>query len=371
MDASKLLNILLDLTSDSEKSITDTMTALVSSISSSQSTEISNNLQNLKKAFEHSISNEYSPSNLKIFQTIGAGDYFGLTGYKKLEELLNKNSYNVQKTVADLQKFIQKRADYMTLIKSVSDSLKKLNIYPHFHSDNIYEIGLLIPKELTNNKIINVTKELNRWDKVFKTLTELTTGSSDDTEINFVNNGSLEFFIDNGPHIAACLAFAVERIIALYKKIIEIRSAKEKLKELGVSIGEQREIEKQEKDILNKGIESIASDIVKTFAKKQIDAGRVNELKVAMKGHVTYIVKCIGGGMVIEINPPEISEPIEAKETDTDAEKIEAKKLKDEYDNTIKQIEIVQKSMDAIKAIGKTGMDIVKYLTDGEDAKEE
>ncbi|NTW78370.1 MAG: hypothetical protein HGB33_11485, partial [Syntrophaceae bacterium] len=258
-----------------------------------------------------------------------------------------------------------------TLIKMTADNLRELNIEAHFHDDSTFEVGLLMPEELTNNKIINVTKELNHWDRVFKTLTELTTGSADDTEISFVNNGSLEFFINNGPHIAVCLAFAVERIIKLYKNIVEIRSAKEKLKELGISTGEQRTIEKQEKDILNKGIDSIASDIVKEFASKQIDGGRINELKVAMKGHVTYIVKCIGNGMTIEINPPEILEPKEAKETETEEKKSEAKKLKYNYDNTIKQIEIVQKSMDTIKTIGKTGMDIVKYLTDGEEAKEE
>jgi hypothetical protein len=343
----------------------------VNNISANQPNEISTNLSKLKEDFADSISNEYNPSNLKIMQSIGASDYFGSTGFLKLEEILNKNAYNVQKTVADLQKFVQKRTEFVTLIKTTSDSLKKLNIQPHFHSDNTFEVGLLMPKELTDNKIINVTKELNHWDKVFKTLKELTTGSADDTEINFINNGSLEFFIDNGPQIAACLAVAVERVIKLYKNIIEIRSAKDKLKELGVSTGEQKAIEKQEKDILNKGIETIASDIVKEFAAKQIDSGRVNELKIAMKGHITYIAKCIDNGMVIEINPPEISEPAESKETDTEEKKNETKKLKDNYDKTIKQIEIVQKSMDTIKTIGKTGVDIIKYLTEGEEPKEE
>jgi hypothetical protein len=371
MDASKLLNILIDLTNDSEKTITDTLNALVNNISANQPEDISINLSNLEEDFTYSITNEYNPSNLKIMQNIGASDYYGLTGFQKLEETLNKNAYNVQKTVADLQFFLQKRTEYINLIKTTSDSLKKLNIQPHFHDDNTFEVGLLMPKELTDNKIIKVTKELNHWDKVFKTLKELTTGSADDTEINFVNNGSLEFFIDNGPQIAACLAVIVERVIKLYKNIVEIRITKDKLKELGVSLGEQKAIEKQEKDILNKGIDTISTDIIKEFAIKQIDDGRVNELKIAMKGHITYIAKCIDNGMVIEINPPEISEPAESKETDTVEKKNEAKKLKDNYERTLKQIEIVQKSMDTIKTIGKTGVDIVKYLTDGEEPKEE
>lgn len=371
MDASKLLNILLDLTSDSEITITETLNTLTNNINSNQSKEIAINLKKLKDQFSDAILNEYNPSNLKIVESIGASDYFGLTGFQKLENILNKNSYDIQKTVTDLQKFIQIRTEFVTLINSTCDNLKKLNVVPHFHSDDTFEVGLLMPKELTDNKIINVTKELNHWDKVFKTFKELTSGSTDDTEINFVNNGSLEFFIENGPEIAACLAVAVERIVKLYKNIVEIRSAKEKLKELGVSTGEQRSIEKQEKDIFNKGIDTIAAEIVKEFATKQLDNGRVNELRIAIKGHITYIAKCIDHGMIIEINPPEISEPSEAKETDSDEQKIEVKRIKENYDKTLKKIDIVQKSMDTIKTIGKTGVDIVKYLTEGDEHKAE
>jgi hypothetical protein len=371
MDASKLQNILLDLTSDEEEIITETLNALVNNISANQSVEISTNLTKLKDTFLQNNSNEYNQSNSAIVESIGASSYFGISGFQKIDEILKKNSFNVQKTVADLQKYITERTAFVTLINATSENLKKLNVNPHFHNDNTFEVGILMPKDVTDNKIINVTKELNQWDKVFKTIKELTGSPIDDTEINFVNNGSLQFFIDNGPQIAACLAVTIERITKLYKSIIEIRSAKEKLKELGVSTGDQKNIEKQEKEIFNKGIDSITADIIKEFAIKQIESGRINELKIAMKGHVTYIAKCIDKGMTIEINPPEISEPAESKETDTAEKKEENKKLKENYDLTLKKIEVVQKSMDTVKSIGKTGVDIIKYLTEGETKDEE
>jgi hypothetical protein len=370
MDASKLQNILLDLTSDEETVITETLNTLINNINANQSIEISTNLTKLKDAFLQNKSNEYNPSNLAIVDNIGARNYFGQSGFNKVDVILKKNSFNVQKTVDDLQKYITQRNEFVALVKTTSENLKKLNINPHFHNDNTFEVGILMPQELTDNKIINVTKELNHWDKVFKTIKELTGSPIDDTEINFVNNGSLEFFIDNGPQIAACLAVTIERITKLYKSIIEIRSAKEKLKGLGVSSGDQKNIEKQEKEIFNKGIDNITADIIKEFAIKQIDSGRINELKIAMKGHVIYIAKCIDKGMTIEINPPEIVEPDELKETDTAEKKEEIKKIKENYDLTLKKIDVVQKSMDTIKSIGKTGVDIIKYLTEG-DIKDE
>ncbi len=365
MDVSKLQNILWDLTSDYENDISEILDTLISNIRMSNSAEIKNNSIKLEKIFVNSISNKYNPSNNKIMEKIKATDYFGENGYKKIEDLLNKDSYDIARTLLDLGTFIQKRTEFITLIQTTSDNLQKLNILPHSFEGDTFEVGLLMPKELTQNKIVNITKELNNWDKVFKTLKEVTTGSFDDTEINFVNNGSLEFFINNGHEIACCLAIILERTIKLYKNIIEIRIAKAKLKELGITTGEQKTIEKQEKDIVTNELDSIASDIIKEFTNKQIEQGRVNELKIAVKGHVTYIAKCIDNGMIIEINPPEIYEPDEVKETDTQEKKEEAKKLKESYNKTLTQIAIIQKSMDAVKTIDKTGVDIIKYLTEG------
>ena len=45
MDASKLLNILIDLTNGEEKNISDTLNTLVNNISSNQSEQISLNAQ--------------------------------------------------------------------------------------------------------------------------------------------------------------------------------------------------------------------------------------------------------------------------------------------------------------------------------------
>jgi len=372
MDTSKLKNLLADLVTGSEKNIVDTLATLVSNIGANQSSEISDNLSKIKEHFNNSFVNNYSPSNTKVLEEIGALKFFGTSGFSQIEKILNESLYNVQKTVTELQLYLKKRNDFIALIKATNDNLEKLNIDSHFHSDDIFEVGLLMPKEFTQDKIVNITKELNRWDKVFKTLKELTGSSPEDTEINFISNGSLQFFIDNSPHIAACLAVTIERVVKLYKNIVEIRIAKEKLKELGISSGEQRSIEKQEKDLFTKEIEKISSELIKQFASKKIETGRMNELKIAMKGHVIYVAKCINNGMTIEINPPEIAEPDELEENDTKEDKDDYKILKNNYDKTLKQIEVVQKSMEAVKSIGKIGFDVVKLLSNEEiDTDEE
>jgi hypothetical protein len=369
MDASKLRNILIDLQPSEVDEINLKLTGLSSSLNSSIPSKISESIAEIKQLFDDDIINDYVPSNIKILKKIDALKFFGNTGFNTIEAILNENLYNISLTVDGLNKYISERKEFLELIKLTSDSLKKLNVEAHY-SNISFEVGILMPKEVTYNKITTITKELNKWDKVIRTIKELDGQLVEDTEINFLNNGSLEFFIQSATEVAVCLSFIIDRVIKIYAKIVEIRNAKNKLKELGGLLpSEQKTIEKQEKEILNKEFDKIVQDLIKNYASKEIEKGRLNELKVAVKGHVIYIAKSIDNGMIIEINPPELAVPVESKETDSQEKKDEELKLKNNYDKTLKQINIVQEAMGSMKLIGNTGLELMKYLTEGEETK--
>ena len=123
-------------------------------------------------------------------------------------------------------------------------------------------------------------------------------------------------------------------------------------------------IEKQEKDFLSKEVDKISADIIKQFASKKIDAGRLNELKISVKNQVIYVAKCVDNGITIEINPPqEIEEPEEVKEGDNAETKKEKQQSLKNYEDKLKKVELIQKSMETVKNIGKLGLDIAKFLT--------
>lgn len=368
MDTLKLLNVLSDLDNEQEGSSIDTfLQSLSSSINSGQTSEIVTNEQNVRDFFSESKVNSYVPSNIEIVRFIGADNYFGNTAFELITDILNKYPYDIKKTYQDLQEYLGLRKKYVDTVKQTRLNLEALNFEAYYPTDDNYQIGLLMSENYTKSKITNITKELNKWDKVLKTFKELVGESPDDTEINYVSNGSIEFFINNSPAIAAALAYSIDKIIKVYKNIVEIRQTRDKLKELGLPQSEQKVIEKQEKEHLTKELDKISSELIKEFASKKIEGGRLNEIKVAVKGHVVYMAKCIDNGITIEINPPEIDEPEILSEDETDENKADKKKIKVDYDKKVKQIEVIQKAMDTVKTLGKFGVDIGKFLSNGDE----
>ncbi len=250
------------------------------------------------------------------------------------------------------------------------DSFKKLGFSPHFYDDETYEIGLLLPTKLTDNRVTTVTKELQQWNTIVKTFREITGQGAEDSKISLVNNGSLEFFFTDSHAVALCISVIIERVCALYKKILEIREVREKLKQLGGPKQEQNEIAKFEKETIDKEIEQIGGDIFERFVTQKIDKGRLNELKIAVNGHIRYVAKAIDKGIVIEINTPEISEPEILEAPETDENKKEKLKAEKEHKERLAKLDVVKKSVQIIKDVTGLGGDVFKYLTAGPEEKE-
>lgn len=371
MEVTKLYNVILDLINEEKADIlTTNLNSLVTSITSNQAVAIKETLTKIHEGTSNSVTNTYSVSNLNILKALKGETYFGDIGYKTIDDILTKNSYNISQTTTELQTYINTRAEFIAIITTLKDSFKKLGFEPHYYNDETYEIGLLLPVAVTDNKVASVTKELQQWNTIIKTFKELTGQGVEDAKITLVNNGSLEFFFTDTHAIALCISVIIERTCALYKKILEIREVRERLKQLGGPKQEQTDIAKFEKETIDKEIELISADIFSKYVNQKIEKGRLNELKIAVNGHIRYVAKAIDKGIVIEINTPDIDEPEILDEPDTDENKKEKAKAEKDHKEKIAKLDTIKKSVQVVKEVAGLGGDVFKYLTTGNTDKE-
>lgn len=367
MDASKLFNVISDLNRNSPNEVSDKIQEFINAVPSGNLEQLDAIKHELAQLIKPSIVNNYSASNLKILTHIGGIDFYGNNVLHKIETILNIPYYNVNSLIAELNKFLAERNKFVSNISGASSNLYALNIDAHYFTENIYEVGILMPENVTHNKISYITKSLNRWDRIFRDFKELVGEDIEDTRIDFVSNGSLQFFIEHTPAVATCLAITIERILKLYKNILDIRIAKNQLKSLGVKTAEIINIEKSEKEQLENGLNKISNELVKNYANENIEKGRLNEIKNSLNGQIRYIAKTIDQGIIIEIIPPELEAPKADDESDDDGNTVDRKTALIEYNKSKKQVEIIQKLLDVIKEIGALSGDFQKYLSSPEE----
>lgn len=313
----------------------------------------------LIKSLRNSSLNVLTPSNLKIAQEIGADKYFGVTLAESIDNVLSINNFNISAVVTEFNKLKTEREKYISNLKSLNDIFKSFGLDMHWWSDKSkFEIGLLIPSGLTDdNEIPKVTKHLNKWNQIIKDFNEITGHDSQDTKIVFQDIGSLEYFFQSPELTATAIITGIERLAALYKKILEIRKIRQDLKKYDFPKKDQNAAAKHESEVSEKEIKSITDDIFKNHGRKRFEGARRNELKNALNLHLKWIAKQIDKGEIVEINTPEIVEPEQNELSDEDF-----LKEKEKYEIDKARIDLLKSKANLFTEITGTAKEVFKYL---------
>jgi hypothetical protein len=132
-------------------------------------------------------------------------------------------------------------------------------------------------------------------------------------KIRSVSASDWTFFIDVAPQAAAAIALTVERIVALYKSLLEIRVLKKQAEtgEVGAEIIAliQKTVDKKTEE----GLRAIAKELVKQ--QSGLAKERKNELENHFSTIVRWLAKHIESGSIVEVR----AEPIERKEGEGEA----------------------------------------------------
>lgn len=307
---------------------------------------------------------DLTPSYQKILDKIGGKKYVGNEFLEAIQSTLKIEDFNTADVSANLKKLIDERNQFFDSIKQLNTSFKQLNIGYHYWTTNKLELGILVPKKITDNhEIPDVTKHLNRWNRILKDVNEIIGQGSDDIKITFQDIGSLHYFFDCPEVTVTAIVTCIERLSALYKKILEIRKLRSELKKYDFPKKEQKSIEKHESTTIEKEINSITEGLFKEQAKKRFEGGRRNELKNALKLHLKWIAKQMDDGEIVEVNPPKLAKPEKAENESESAHKKKISAINKQQ----KKIDLLVSKVNIANDVVKGGEQIFKFLKSGEE----
>lgn len=381
MKLTKFLNVLDDLnreeqTREIDKKLQD-LVNVFNQMSNNQnnanlSKKLETSLEKVLHEFDNSIIDSFSISDFKIAQEIQVVDYFGQLGMQKIENIIEKDAYNPAKISEELSQFKTQRLNRIKTIKSIQDNLQELGFKPYYRIDNIYEVGLLFSSLATDNQEIPIiARKLNKWNNILKTINEILGNSPENAKIKYVSDGSVNFFIEQGPEVAGFLALTVERLVALYKKILEIRELRLKMKKLKFPEEENEIAKKHEKQTIEEELETIKKELLENFLNKKVQKERSNELNGFLENHLKYLARSVDEGEHFEILTPVVEKPEEPNEEASEEDKKSYAMKKSNYERLIKQVELAENASQMMKELVGLNNDVFKYLNSGENNEEE
>lgn len=278
----------------------------------------------LAKTLESCKTNDATPTEKKIFDEIGASQYIGIGLLKKISRIISDNNITPANAFEEIKILILRIDEFHNYINSINIVFKELKIEYYELKTNEAQIGIAIPPELINSNLEGLEKEAHEFNRVFKTFYEVVGERVESIKIRTLSSSDFELFLASIPIVAALLATAIERIVALYKNVLEIKKLRYELAKQKVPKKNIKPVEEYENSVVNQGLEDISKALIEENYKGE--EGRKNELRTGLKMALRILADRIDHGVLVEVKVGEPEEP-EVPEDSEEGKKPSAKEL--------------------------------------------
>ena len=267
---------------------------------------VAQSLASLNATLSAAPSNSFSPAWKQVLNEIGASEFLGAALDARLREIFARNQITPSAALQELQQISQTINQLKSAVDQVVSGFAFLKISADGLAPGECEVGVVIPRKSVDNKLDPLADELHELNIMLGDFEEIATGKRDGFSIRTVSSTDFAFFVGMAPKVAALLAVTVERLVQLYKRLLEIRRIQKELKEQGVPADKAKGIEEHANSVMSDGIEKIVAEVFKNYTELK-DRGRSNELRNAFRITLNRWANRIDQGYNLEvrIEPPE------------------------------------------------------------------
>lgn len=281
--------------------------------------QTSQHLTELLAALEKAEVDNFPPTWQQVLEEIGAKPLTGAQLAASVRSIFAQNQITPSVAQQLLQKLL---TDLQTLSSSIDQllaGLQALSVGSEDLEPGECELGVLVPRAFLDNRLDRFASELDELNQIFSVFAEVATGSRPGFEIKTISSTDLSVYLEVAAIVGACIATAVERIVALYKQLLEIRKIQGDLVLQGVDRKNLEGLEKHANGVMEAGIDKLVKELLADFHVKG-DANRKNELTIELKFSLKKIANRIDRGFNIEVRMEE-PEPASASQDGAAEEK--------------------------------------------------
>lgn len=281
--------------------------------------QLSNSLTQLYEKLEESPVEEYSPAWHEAIDELGISGEFGMTLKKTIESIIERNQITYQVALEELKKIHQEIQQTESNLDGLVQGLEYFGVGEDELENDECEVGVIVPRKYVDNNLKEFGKELVEIEKMLIVFSELATGTREPLQVRTISSSELSVFLDYIPEIGACIAIAVERIVSLYKQMLEIKKLKAELVKQEVPDEKLSGIDDYAESIVSPKIEEIAIELLEKYG-SHIEENRKNEVSTELRHSLSKLANRIDRGFNIELRVSPIEESTAEDQEPTEQE---------------------------------------------------
>jgi hypothetical protein len=303
-------------------------------------------LQQLSAALADAPSNNFPPTWRQVVEELGMARLLGEELITTVTEVFERNQITPSVAADEIDSLTADLEALNANLDQLVSTLAHFGIGSETLEEGEAEVGVLIPRPAVDNELAGLGSELVELKKLFGPFSEIATGSRPPLHVRSISSSDFGVFLDVGPKVAALVAVAVERVVALYKSLLEIRRLRQELADQGVSDQNLAGVDEQANTQMATGIDIVVDELLPSTS-TDVEDGRRNELRIELRNSLNAIANRIDRGYNIDVRAGQ-GEEEEADESEEGDETEEGKAIR-----------VIQNASPNLRFINRTGRPIL------------
>lgn len=277
----------------------------------------------------------------------------------RLDEILRDNQLTPATAAEQLAELATRLQELSGVVDSLVAAFNWLGIASEELDPGQFEVDVLIPRQAVHEHLGELGREFVELERIFLPFIELTTGSRPAVEVRSIASSQFAVYLATGATSALAIAKAVDQLLGIYERIINIRKAKAEVDALRGELNDEvvdkaiEPLEEQAEAVLNDGIDDLAAELTREFAASVLPPGRENELQVEITHSLRSIAGRIDHGYNVSVRTSVLPAPGEDEEESEEDARVRAASQE------------VESRRERMQFMNRTGESILE-LTDGE-----
>ena len=302
---------------------------------------LSNSIAQLREAAELSDAAHFPATWVEALSELGLAQALTPAISATVGDSIGRNQMTPSVARDELTSYAAEVEVARTAVAQLLESFLHLDIGSEDLSPGTAEMAVLIPRAAVDNDLPDLGREFVQLQKIVGPFLEAATGSREPLKVNAISSSDFGVFLDVAPEAGAFIAVAVERVIALYKNLLEIRRIRQELALYGVPDESAAGVEAHANTVMSDGIRDFAETVELPGA--GADEGRANELRLEIRLSMNAIANRIDLGYNIDVR---------ASQTDVDEADAQSESENSHAESLAKIIDLTPR-LKFINPIGK------------------
>jgi hypothetical protein len=265
----------------------------------SQQQQVVQTLNSLEDRLAVAASNDYPATWRQVLDEIGASELLGNSLGQSLRETFARNQITPAIARDQISALLERSQRFSAALDQVADGLAYLRIGQDELEPGEAEVSVGIPRPAVREDLPTLGSEFGELQKILGPFLELSGGSRPPLKVKTISSSDFVVYLAMAPGAALSVATALDKILDVYKKLLEVRRLRQEMSDQGVTDSDLAAVDARANSMMAEGTKAIAEEMVS--AASLDDPGRANELRIELRLSLNALANRIDHGYHIDV----------------------------------------------------------------------